>query len=171
MGSLNNGQPILKTENILRVHHQGEYLKRTDTSQDSGIVISNSGTVRSIGENTLGVAWQPENIPSVTMSGLSLEKRRADNSVEREKFTVTGLPSGNLEHIATRRIDIHTSISSREATNTLAPMETVTERKVFEEGWTIFDGSGNAVGAGNGITDTDIDPAATFAGASGETPV
>ena len=27
MGSLNNGQPILKTTNVLRVHHQGDLLK------------------------------------------------------------------------------------------------------------------------------------------------
>lgn len=171
MGSLNNGQPILKQTNIYRMHHQGEFLKKTNTELDSGVVVSNSGVVRLTGQDTLGVAWQPNNTPSVTLSGLAPDRRNADNSVEREKFTVTGLPSGNLEHVSTRRIDIHTSISNREAVNTLAPYETVTEKKVFDTGWTIFDGSGNAVGATDGTSDIDIMPAATFAGASGETPV
>jgi len=183
MGSLNNGQPILKTNNVLRVHHQGDLLKLGNTKLDTNSIIVNSGVVRSIGESTLGVVWQPDNTVSVTLSGLSLEKRNADNSVEREKFTVTGLPSGNLLHVVTRKITgEHTSVSNREATNTLAPMETVTEKKVFFvdsdrakstgfSDWTIFDSSGDAVGETLGTTDTDITPAATFAGASGETPV
>lgn len=182
MGSLSNGQPILQTNNILRVHHQGELLKLTNTNADTNSVIVNSGTIRTIGEGTLGVAWQPDNTSSVTLSGLSPARRNADNSVEREKFTVTGISSGNLLHIATRKIDgIHSSVSTREATNTLAPYETVTERKIFfidsdrnntsPADWTIFDSSGGAVGATSGTTDTDITPAATFAGATGETPV
>ena len=183
MGSLNNGQPILKTNNVLRVHHQGDLLKLGNTQLDTNVVIVNSGTIRDIGSDILGVAWQPNNTVSVTLSGLSAPARNADNSVEREKFTVTGLPSGNLLHVATRKIaGIHTSVSSREATNTLAPYETVTERKIFYidsdrtkssgfADWTIFDNSGDAVGATLGTTDTDINPAATFAGASGETPV
>jgi len=183
MGSLNNGSPILQTNNILRVHHQGTLLKLTDTVLDTNSVIVNSGTVRTIGENTLGVAWQPNNTASVTLSGLSAARRNADNSVEREKFTVTGLPSGNLLHVATRKLDgIHSSVSNREAVNTLAPYESVTERKIFfidsdrtlSSGfadWTIFDSDGGAVGATTGVTDIDITPAATFAGASGETPV
>lgn len=183
MGSLNNGQPILKTNNVLRVHHQGDLLKLGNTELDTNVVIVNSGVIRNIGQNTLGVAWQPDNTVSVTLSGLSAARRNADNSVEREKFTVTGLPSGNLLHVATRKIaGIHTSVSNREATNTLAPYETITERKIFYvdsdrtkssgfADWTIFDSSGDAVGATLGTTDTDITPAATFAGASGETPV
>jgi hypothetical protein len=183
MGSLNNGQPILQTNNLLRVHHQGTLLKLGNTQTDLNTVIANSGTIRDIGSDTLGVAWQPNNTVSVTLSGLSAPARDADNSVEREKFTVTGLPSGNLLHIATRKIaGIHTSVSSREATSTLAPYETVTERKIFfvdsdrtlSSGladWTIFDNSGGAAGATTGVTDIDITPAATFAGASGETPV
>jgi len=183
MGSLNNGQPILKTNNVLRVHHQGDLLKLGNTELDTNSVISTSGVIRLTGSNTLGVAWQPNNTASVTLSGLSPAQRNADNSVEREKFTVTGLPSGNLLHVATRKIDgIHSSVSDREATNTLAPYETVTERKIFFiesdrnkssslADWTIFDSSGDAVGEELGTTDTDITPAATFAGASGETPV
>lgn len=183
MGSLNNGQPISQTNNVLRVHHQGDLLKRTNTELDTNQVIVNSGVIRLTGANTLGVAWQPNNTSSVTMSGLSAGLRNADNSVEREKFTVTGLPSGNLLHVATRKVDgNHISVSNREAINNLLPYETVTERKVFftdsdrtiSSGfadWQIFDGAGDAVGAADGTTDTDITPAATFAGASGETPV
>lgn len=183
MGSLNNGNPILQPNNILRVHHQGDLLKLGNTQLDTNVVIVNSGVIRDIGSNTLGVAWQPDNTVSVTLSGLSAARRNADNSVEREKFTVTGLPSGNLLHVATRKIaGTHTSVSNREAVNTLAPYDTVTERKIFfvdsdrtlSSGfadWEIFDNAGDAVSAADGTTDTDITPAATFAGASGETPV
>jgi hypothetical protein len=170
MGSLNNGQPILKTTNVLRVHHQGELIKLGNTTLDTNVVVANSGTVRTIGEGTLGIAWQPDNTFSVTLSGLSVSLRDADNSIEREKFTDTGLASGNLLHIVTRKIDgIHTSVSNRSAKNTLSPFETITERKTFfiasdnvkSSGfadWTIFDNTGEAVGATLGTTDTDVTP-------------
>lgn len=173
MGSLNNGQPISQANNILRVHHQGTLLKLGNTVTDTNSVILSSGVIRDIGANTLGVAWQPNNTASVTLSGLAPDRRNADNSVEREKFTVTGLPSGSLSHVVTRKIaGEHVSISSREATNTLAPYETVTEKKVFfPDTWTIFNSGGDAVGATLGTTETDINPAATFDGASGVIPV
>lgn len=112
-------------------------------------------------------------------------------SAEREKFTADGSSGGNLEHDVTRKISgIHTSVSHREAVlqqnktglqiasgvlgaNALGPMTTVTERKVFfiesDRGksnnfadWTIFNSSGIPVGAGDGTTDVDISPDATF---------
>lgn len=116
-------------------------------------------------------------------SGIPIAARTADTSVEREKFTVTGTASGSLEYEFTRKITgEHTSVSTKQDRATLGPPVTVTERKVFyidsDRGkssafaaWTIYDSSGNAVGATLGTTDTDITPAATFAGASGETPV
>ncbi len=183
MGSLNNGQPILQTTNNLRHHHQGDLLKETNTTEDTNVVILSSGVIRFQNAGLIGVAWQPENAGSVTMSGLASALRNADNSVEREKFTTTGLPSGTLAHEVVRALDgNHVSVSSREAVNTLMPYETVTERKIFflddDRGavsgfadWEIWDNAGDAVGVTLGVTDIDITPAATFAGASGETPV
>jgi hypothetical protein len=114
------------------------------------------------------------------LRGLSLEERNADNSVEREKFTNTELPEGDLEWEYSRKIaGIHTSVSTLNANTAIGPAETQTERKVFfidsDRGkssgfaeWTIFDAGGDAVGATDGTTDTDITPAATFDGKSGE---
>jgi hypothetical protein len=113
-------------------------------------------------------------------SGLTMSERTADNSVEREKYTDTGVASGNLEWDYTRKVaGNHVSISKVEATSSLGEAETISERKVFFNesdrnqtssfsDWQIFNASGTAVGAGTGTTDTDTSPAATFDGADGE---
>ena len=169
-----NGQPITQTNNVIRTHHQGELLKTQNTLFDSVIdIIPSSGTL-DITPLGAGVVRTPGGL-NTTTSGLSLEIRKADNSVEIQKYTVDGTTSGNLGWEYTRKIDgIHTSISALESAPKVGnPSNTVTERKVFfldsDRGaasglaaWTIFDSSGNAVGATDGTTDTDITPDATF---------
>lgn len=128
---------------------------------------------------------------SITGVPLNNQILTTSQSVEREKFTADSTSSGNLEHDVTRKISgIHTSVSHREAilqqnktplqiasgvlsANTLGPMETVTERKIFfldsDRGltsgfadWTIFSASGIPVTAASGTTDIDISPNATY---------
>lgn len=109
-------------------------------------------------------------------SGMIYAEIHADNSVERQKFTSTEAESGALSWGYTRKLDgTHVSVSTVEADSSLGEAETVTERKVFfietDRGktsgfadWNIYT-SGTAVGAGEGTTDTDTSPAATFDGA------
>lgn len=181
MGSLNyNGSHLGKdyysTRNI------GNNVKVGDSNSDSIVTnVSNDGTTRTVGSGTTGVVFTPQSTNLI--SGMSQSERNADNSVEREKFTSTGLASGVLKIVRTRQIDgIQTSVSTLEAVSSLGPAIVTSERKIFflptdrvlSSGfadWTIFDNLGVAVGAGVGTTDIDISPAATFAGASGETPV
>lgn len=193
MGSLNNGQIITQSTNTCRVHHQGNLLRKTTTDTDTGSTISNSGVIRSIGEDLIGVIFQPGG--TAETQGMSSAERNADNSVEREKFTADGTASGNLEHDVTRKIDgTFVSVSHREAilaqnrlpsqsgqllgADALGPMQTITERKVFWldsdrgkdsgfEDWNIFDANGDAVGS-NGVTDTDITPNEGLLGLGGE---
>ena len=81
-------------------------------------------------------------------------------SLEFDKFTND---SGNLSHVVTRAMGIHTSITDKESPNSsLGPMVARTERKVFSDGWQIFDGSGCPVSTASGITDTDVSPEPTF---------
>lgn len=108
-------------------------------------------------------------------SGMAYSEIHADNSVERQKFTSTGAASGALSWEYTRKIDgIHVSVSTVEADGSLGGAKTVSERKVFFvesdrnkssnfSDWNIYT-SGVAVGAGEGTTDTDTSPAATFDG-------
>jgi len=193
MGSLNNGQPITKATNTLRIHHQGTLLRQTDTQLDTGSTILSSGVIRDTNIGLVGVVFQPGGTSQT--QGMSSVERNADNSVEREKFTADGTASGNLEHDVTRKIDgAHVSISHREAILTqnrlpsqsgqllgadaLGPMQTLTERKVFWldsdrekssgfEDWNIFDANGDAAGS-NGTTDTDITPNEGLLGLGGE---
>lgn len=184
MGSLNtDGTPILKANNTHSYRNLGHLIKERDATDDSLVSsVTTSGEIRTIGEDLIGVIHAPGG--TAATSGLSLERRNADNSVEVEKHTVDGSTSGNLGWQAVRKISgEHVSISEREsATTAPSAPQTVTERKVFyidsDRGkssgfadWTIFSSSGVAVGESAGTTDTDIAPAATFAGASGETPV
>lgn len=89
--------------------------------------------------------------------GIPLSQRHVDNSVERQKFTSDGEADSPLAWDYARNEGLHISISSLEADNS-GSSNTVSERKVFEEGWEIFNAEGEAVGASAGTTDTDITP-------------
>lgn len=108
-----------------------------------------------------------------SLTGVDTTADNTSTSVELEKFTVDATTSGNLGWEYTRKISgIHTSISDIEATrNNVA--NTVAEQKVFWtkddrgrtsgfDDWTIFSADGEAVGAGEGVTDIDITPSGTF---------
>jgi hypothetical protein len=113
-------------------------------------------------------------------SGIALNRREVDTSVDRKLFTENGTQSGHLSWEYTRQIDgIQTSVSTVRAADALGPSQTFSERKVFFvesdrtkstgfADWTIFDVNGVAVGAATGTTDTDGRPSATFNGRSGE---
>ena len=109
-----------------------------------------------------------------SQSGVDVSAPNTDTSVEIEKYTTNGSTSGNLGWQYTRLINgIQSSVSSLEARGTLGPVETIAERKIFFldsdrnktsgfADWTIFDSTGEAVGATPGTTDTDITPSGTF---------
>jgi len=180
MGSLTpGGLPITKANNVLRHSHNGNFVLENDTSTDTQSTISNSGTIRTtnLGE-PFGLEFQPS--PSrVLISGLPLDRREliyhpdpsGIRTLEFDKFTND---SGNLAHVVSRAMGIHTSIQDRESPNSaLGPMVGRTERKVFfldsDTGkttglaaWQIFDGSGCPVGTASGITDIDISPAPIY---------
>jgi hypothetical protein len=174
MGSLNtDGTPITQGNNTRVIRHHGDFLVESTTEDDTRITnISASGVIRT-GFSSTGIAWQPGG--TATTSGLSLAERTADDSVEREKFTHNFAPDGNLQQHVTRAKGIHTSVSDRQGIvaasgliggDTLGPLQTVTERKVFfldtdretlpANGWRIYDQLGNAVGPAAGTTETDI---------------
>lgn len=182
MGSLNtDGTPKLQPNNTCVIRHHGDFLVKSTTENDTRVTdIPSSGVIRTEFDSK-GVAWQPGG--TATTSGLPLNVRNADNSVEREKFTHNFAPDGNLQQHVTRAQGIHTSISDRQAISdpyaanvsglaggdALGAMQTITERKVFflddtrnqdppVAGWKIFDGSGNAVGVTDGITEVDTTP-------------
>lgn len=172
MGSLNNGQHISKDTKTVR--HLGHQLTIVDSQEDLTVAeVSNSGTIRTVGEDTTGVVFARSS--TTYTSGLALDAMTADNSVERQKFTSTEAESGALSWEYTRKLDgTHISVSTVEADSSLGEAETVTERKVFfietDRGktsgfadWNIYT-SGTAVGAGEGTTDIDTSPAATFDG-------
>ena len=92
-------------------------------------------------------------------SGIPSAARKADNSVERQKFTHDETVTGDLEHSVTRGITSNqVAVSNRQAYSSLEAMRTITERKVFDEDWNIFNAGGVAVGATLGTTDTDVTP-------------
>ncbi len=180
MGSLSiGGQPLTKAENVLRHSHNGNFVIENDTSTDTQTNIATSGTIDLTNLGTpFGLEFQPS-ASRTLISGIPLSSRELQfnplasgiRSLEFDKFTND---SGNLAHVVTRAMGIHTSVQDRESPNSsLGPMVARTERKVFFldsdigkasglAAWTIFDGSGIAVGTVDGITDTDISPAPTF---------
>ena len=180
MGSLTpSGLPIVQATNKLRHSHNGNFIRESDTIADTTSSISNSGVTKldNLGE-PFGV--EHKSSPSRSfISGQPLTQRELiynSNATgillsEFNKFTND---SGNLRHVVTRAMGIHTSIQDRESPNSaLGPMVARTERKVFfidsdlgkSSGfadWEIFDASGCPVGTQSGVTDTDISPAPTF---------
>lgn len=181
MGSLTpGGQPITQATNILRHSHNGNYVRESNTQTDTeSAPISNSGVTRI--QNypfPFGLEFQPSS-SRVFISGLPLEKRELQynalaSGIRRLEFEKFANDSGNLQHVVTRAMGIHTSIQDRESPNSaLGPMVARTERKVFfldsdtdkTSGfakWTIFDGSGCPVGAADGITEIDVTPEPTW---------
>lgn len=113
-------------------------------------------------------------IQLTSQTGADSTIANTDTSVEREKFTSDSTSSGNLSWEYTRKLSgIHTSISTLEARSSSDKPETVTERKVFfvdsDRGlssgfadWMVFSDAGEAVGAADGTTDTDVTPTGTF---------
>lgn len=92
-------------------------------------------------------------------SGIPLAARKASHSINREVFTHDGTITGDLEHNVTRGITSNqVAVSNRQAYSALEPMRTITERKVFDADWNIFNAGGVAVGATLGTTDTDVTP-------------
>lgn len=168
MGSLIDGQPINKDYNRRSIKHQGAYLKRTNSLSDIETTVPNSGTLSSGNYYSTGVVWAASS--TVKNENLSITERNADNSINRSLFTTDATASGDLKHNVTRKINgIQVSVSKRQTVNSLGPMRTVTERKVFftpqdrnqstpVSDWNIFNASGVPVGAGAGTTDTDITP-------------
>jgi len=169
MGSLTpSGQPITKATNVLRHSHNGNYVRQSNTSLDTKSTISNSGvtSLANLGQ-PFGVEFQPAGSRSL-ISGVPLIRRElslnplASGIVDLE-FNKFANDSGNLQHVVTRAMGLHTSVQDRESPNSsLGPMTARTERKVFSTAWTIFDGSGNPVGTATGTTDTDVSPAPTY---------
>jgi hypothetical protein len=180
MGSLTpGGQPINKSTNLIRHSHNGNFVRESNTKTDTTTTVSNSGVTRIVNYPfPFGLEFQPS--PSRTfVSGLPLSKRELQHNalasgIRRLEFDKFVNDSGNLQHVVTRGMGIHTSITDRESPNSaLGPMVARTERKAFfvdsDTGktsglaaWTIFDGSGCPVGTADGITDTDVTPAPTF---------
>lgn len=180
MGSLTpGGQPITQSTNTLRHSHNGTYVRQSDTKNDTESVISDSGVTRI---KNYDFPFGVENRPAtsrVFVSGLPLNKRELQynaqaSGLRRLEFEKFINDSGNLSHVVTRAMGIHTSITDKESPNSsLGPMVARTERKVFFtdadtnktagfDKWTIFDGSGCPVGATDGITDVDISPEPTY---------
>jgi hypothetical protein len=180
MGSLSaGGQPITKATNLLRHSHNGNFVRQNNTSTDTQSTISNSGTIdlSNLG-SPFGLEFQPS-ASRTFISGLALNRRElqfnsAASGIRNLELNKFANDSGNLAHIVTRAMGIHTSVQDRESPNSaLGPMVARTERKVFFldsdvgkasglAAWTIFDGSGYPVGTVSGITDTDISPAPTY---------
>lgn len=181
MGSLtSSGLPIIQATNTLRHSHNGNFVRQSDTSTDEeSIAISNTGL---IDLNNLGEPFGVEHRPSQSrtlISGQPLSQRElvynaSATGILLSEFNKFTNDSGNLRHVVTRAMGIHTSVTDRESPNSaLGPMVARTERKIFfiddDSGkssglsdWEIFDGSGCPVGTQSGITDTDVSPTPTF---------
>lgn len=163
MGSRNlDGSIITQDANITRVHSQANTVKLRDTStklETASIASSGIDNTTPLGAV---VRFAPDD--------MTLVERTADHTIEYGKFIDSG---GNLEHVVTRGMGIHTSVSMRavEASGTsLAPMGTKTERKVFfidndrnlaaasQSDWTIYDAGGIPIGEATGTTDVDSTP-------------
>lgn len=180
MGSLGpGGQPITQSTNRLRHSHNGNFVRENNTETDAQTTISNSGVTRIKNYPfPFGLEFQPS--PSRTfISGLPLQNRELQynalaSGIRRLEFEKFANDSGNLQHVVTRAMGIHTSITDKESPNSaLGSMVARTERKVFfldsdtdkTSGfakWTIFDGSGCPVGATDGITEIDVTPEPTY---------
>jgi len=170
MGSLSSsGMPLTKASNVLRHSHNGNFVRQSNTSDDNSVVIiSNSGTIDTKNyDRPFGLEFAPS-ASRVFIEGLPLDRRELQHhpsgdlirSLELNKFAND---SGNLSHVVTRAMGIHTSITDKESPNSaLGPMVARTERKAFNAGWQIFDGSGCPVGTASGITDTDVSPEPTY---------
>lgn len=180
MGSLTpGGLPITQAQNLIRFAHNGNYVRQQNTATDTKSRVSNSGVIKIQNfPRPHGVSFEPGQ-SRVFVSGLPLDKRNLEHnalasgirSLELAKFQND---SGNLQHIVTRAMGIHTSITDKESPNSaLGPMVARTERKVFftdqDTGktsgfakWQIFDASGCPVGTSQGITEVDITPEPTF---------
>jgi len=183
MGSLTpGGLPITQANNRIRHSHRGNFVKRSNTVADTGVVVSNSGVIKK--ENYefphgREFALSPDR---AFISGLPLDARElmwnaaavtssGIRSLELNKFAND---SGNLQHVVTRAMGIHTSVMDRESSNAACcPMVARTERKTFFldsdrnktsglAAWQIFDASGCPVGTNLGVTDTDVSPEPTY---------
>lgn len=183
MGSLTpGGLPITQANNRIRHSHRGNFIKRSNTVADTGVLVSNSGVIKK--ENYdfphgREFALSPDR---VFISGLPLDARELAwnaaavtssgiRSLELNKFAND---SGNLKHVVTRAMGIHTSVMDREApTAASGPMTARTQRKAFFldsdrtkasglAAWQIFDASGCPVGTDSGTTDTDVSPEPTY---------
>lgn len=180
MGSLSSGgQPIVQSTNRLRHSHNGNFVRQNNTITDTQSSISNSGVIRT-NNYAFPFGLEFQSSPNRTfISGLPLENRELQynslaSGIRRLEFEKFANDSGNLKHTVTRAMGIHTSIQDRESANSaLGAMRTRTERKVFFtdadtgktsgfDKWAIFDGSGNAVGATNGISEIDVTPEPTW---------
>lgn len=181
MGSLSSsGMPLVKASNVLRHSHNGNFVRQSNTSNDNSIVvISNSGVIDTKNyTQPFGLEFASSQ-GRTFIQGLPLGQRElahhpsgdAIRSLEFDKFAND---SGNLSHVVTRAMGIHTSITDKESPNSaLGPMVARTERKVFFldsdvgkasglANWQIFDGSGCPVGTASGITNTDVSPEPTY---------
>ena len=147
MGSRNSdGSRILQDTNTTRAHSQSLTVRLRDTATDL-----ETASIPSTGiDNTtpLGavIRFAPDD--------MTLVQRTADHSIEYGKFVNA---SGSLEHEVTRGMGAHVSVSSRSVRasgTSLGPMITDLERKVFPDGWLIYDANGNAVGTADGVSDT-----------------
>ncbi|TFH25938.1 hypothetical protein E4G67_00025 [Candidatus Bathyarchaeota archaeon] len=181
MGSLTpGGQPINQSTNLLRHSHNGNFVRESNTKTDTeSTPISNSGVIRMANYSfPFGLEFQSS--PSRDfISGLALVDRELQyntlaSGIRKLEFDKFANDSGNLQHVVTRAMGIHTSITDKESPNSaLGPMAARTERKVFFldsdtdktsgfADWTIFDGSGCPVGTVDGVTDIDVSPEPTF---------
>lgn len=110
-----------------------------------------------------------------SVTGVDTTVANTDTSVEIQKYTEDSTANGSLSWQYTRKISgIHTSVSTLRADpSSQSRANTHTERKIFFtagdrgkstgfDDWTIFDSTGEAVGATTGTTDTDITPTGTF---------
>lgn len=183
MGSLTpGGLPITQATNVLRHSHNSNYVRQSDITDDSETRISNSGVVRIKNlPRPHGVSFEPGE-QRVFVSGLQLNRRELEwnpvantsNGIRNLEFNKFINSSGNLQHIVTRAMGIHVSITDKESPNVASgPMVARTERKVFfidsDRGkssgfakWQIFDASGCPVGTTQGITEVDVTPEPTF---------
>jgi hypothetical protein len=176
MGSIN---PNGSFKDSKTTRHLGHVITKVDSTRDLTVVeVAVTGVISTANLGMSGVYFAPANTPY--MSGLTLTRRDADNSVERQKFTDDDTAAGNLEWQVTRKISgNHVSVSTMETDGSLGRAQSISERKVFFNesdrtktsgfsDWTIFNAAGSGVGASTGTTDTDITPAATFDGVDGE---
>lgn len=180
MGSLSSSGLILtKSYNLVRHAHNGNYVRVSNTDTDIKSTISTSGEIdlTNLGE-PFGLEFQPS--PSrAFISGLPLDRRDlihnpSGSGIRTLEFNKNTNDSGNLAHVVSRAMGIHTSVTDRESPNSASgPMVARTERKIFfldsDTGkasgladWQIFDGSGCPVGTVSGITDIDVSPEPTF---------